>query len=248
MNAQESLAMTSYSSGSFTETSCSPRAEPEIRRLPCAAQLPPVTGLRHIKAPPAVPNATSFEPDRWVSTPSLRQPSNPLSNRTKFLIATTVAALPAGYLVFGNSDRPPDVAVAPQATTDIPPVEWETDATPAKSKGITIESKADRDRQMTSSEPMARLDKEPTASGTEARTPRTLPKRGRRPFAVSTDASNCFLSASTVRRNRSPSKRLANATASLGLAKQNNHEVAVIAAQTAQGRDHLFVDRSAKET
>ena len=68
--------MTSYSQKPFTdlETSCSPQREPETRRLPRAAQLPPVTGLPYIKAPTTVPNAISFEPDGWMSTPLLRRP------------------------------------------------------------------------------------------------------------------------------------------------------------------------------
>jgi hypothetical protein len=53
----------------------------------------------------------------------LRRRRDPVSIRTKFLIAIAVAALPAGYFVFGSSDRPVDVAI-PQATTDIPPVEF----------------------------------------------------------------------------------------------------------------------------
>jgi hypothetical protein len=51
-----------------------------------------------------------------MPTPLLRELSDPLSNRTKFLIAIAVGALPAGYFVFGNSDRPVDVAVAPRGS------------------------------------------------------------------------------------------------------------------------------------
>src|SRR6266446_3085310 len=61
------------------------------------------------------------ERDAWMPTPLLRRPSDPLSNRTKFLIASAIAALLAGPFVFGSSDRPVDVAVAPQPTIDAPP-------------------------------------------------------------------------------------------------------------------------------
>jgi hypothetical protein len=107
--------MSSYFRGTSTEfeTSCSPQGEPETRRLPRAAQLPPIAGLPCVESPTTVPNPILFEPDGWMSTPMVRRPSDPLSNPTKFLIATAVAVLPAGYLVFGNSDRPAEVAVAP---------------------------------------------------------------------------------------------------------------------------------------
>jgi hypothetical protein len=104
------------------ETNRSPQRGPETRRLPRAAQLPAVTGLPLVEAPTTIPHSLSFEPDGWMSTPMLRRPSDPLSNRTKLLIAIAVAALSAGHFIFGNSDRPIDVAVAPQATIDIPPM------------------------------------------------------------------------------------------------------------------------------
>jgi hypothetical protein len=190
--------MTSCSPRPFTdlETNRSPQGEPETQRLPRAAQLPPITGLPCVESPTTVPNPISFEPDGWITTPMVRRPSGPLSNRVKFLIATAVAVLPAGYLVFGNSDRQADVAPAPQAATDIPPGEWQTDGTPATAEGITIERPEGQTRSL---EPMARVDKEPTASSIEARTPRALPKKGRWPFAARTDAANCFPSASAVR-------------------------------------------------
>jgi hypothetical protein len=187
------------------EVSRSSQGGPGTWRLPRAAQLPGFAGLPLVEAPTTIPSSISFEPDGWMSTPLLRRPSDPLSNRTKFLIATTVAALPAGYFIFGSPDRPVDVAVAPQATTDMPPVEFlplrEGEAAPAKATGITVESQAESEVQTASSQPTARLDIKSTESGIEARSPQTLPKRGRRSFAASGDASTCFPSASAVRQN-----------------------------------------------
>jgi len=81
----------------------------------------------------------------------LRRPSDPLSIRTKFLIviAIAVAALPAGYLFFGDSDPPVDVAVVPQATTNRLSVEFsplrEAEAPLSKATDITVESQAESD-------------------------------------------------------------------------------------------------------
>jgi hypothetical protein len=104
------------------ETNRSPQELPETSRLPRAAQLSviTVTGLPLAKAPTTIRRSIPFEPDRRRSTRMLRRPSDPLAIRTKFLIviAIAVAALPAGYLFFGDSDPPVDVAVVPQATTN----------------------------------------------------------------------------------------------------------------------------------
>jgi hypothetical protein len=188
------------------ETSRSPQGAPETWRLPRATQLPRVTGLPLVEAPTSIPSAISFELDAWTSTPLLRRPSDPLPNWTKFLIATAIAALPAGYFIFGNSDRPDDAAVAPQTTTsDIPPVESlplrEAKATSAKSTDIAVESKAEPEVETASLQPTVRLDTKPTENGIEARSAHTSPKRGRRSFAASRDTSTCFPSASVVRQN-----------------------------------------------
>src|SRR5258708_31410478 len=57
--------------------------------------------LPSVESPTTIPSTISFEPDGWMSTPLLRQPGDPLSNRTKFLIAIAIRPLPAGYFVFG---------------------------------------------------------------------------------------------------------------------------------------------------
>jgi hypothetical protein len=113
--------------------------------------------------------------------------------RLRFLIALAVAAFPAGYFIFGNSEGPVTVALAPQATTDVargktdlPPVGFlalsETETSSAKATGIPIESRAEL-------QPAERLDLEPTQRGVEARPPQWLPERGRRRVAAGRNAS-----------------------------------------------------------
>jgi hypothetical protein len=185
------------------ETSRSPQGEPETLHLPRAAQLPRVPGLPLVETRITIPSAMSFKPNAWTSTPLLRRPSDPLSNRTKFLIAAAIAALPSAYFIFGVSNRPVSVAVAPQTATDLPPLELlplpEVDATSAKTRGITVERKAEPDVQTTSSKPTTPLDIKPTESAIEARPAPTLPDK--ESLAASQDASTCFPSASAVRQN-----------------------------------------------
>src|SRR5262249_29158723 len=88
------------------------------------ARLPAVAGSRLADMRTTVPKSASFVPDELMPTRLLSRPSDPLSNRAKFLIAIAVAALPAGYFIVRNFDRPVDAVVVPQATTDIPPVEF----------------------------------------------------------------------------------------------------------------------------
>jgi hypothetical protein len=188
--------VTSYSPRPFTdfEANDSPQSEPETRRLPRAAQLPPIAGLPYIKAPRTVPNAISFEPDRWISTPLLRQPSNPLSNRTKLLIAAGVAALPAYYFMFENSDDSKLAAGPQQATVDIPPVEF---LPSRESQAPAVESRIEPDVQPAPLQPTAPLDIKSTESGIQAGPSHTLPGRASRSF--SGHDSTCFPSASAVR-------------------------------------------------
>lgn len=200
MDEQEVSSMTGYSPGPFTdsETSCSPHGEPETRRLPRTAQLPQITGLRYIKAPTTAPNAISFEPDGWISTPLLRQPRNPLSNRSKLLIAVGVAALPACYFMFENSDGSIELAVAPQTTLNTPPVEFLPSRQPHAPETIdtNVESRIEPDIQTAPLQPTAPLEAE---GGIEARPSHTLPGRGSRSFATGRHDSTCFPSASAAR-------------------------------------------------
>jgi hypothetical protein len=179
---------------------------PETRPLPRAAQLPAVKGLRS-EAPTTALNFISFEPNEWMSTPLLRRPSDPLSNRTKFLIAIAiaVAAPPTGYFIFGNSDREVDVAVASQATTDVSPVEFlplrQAEISSAKATGTTVESGPEPDVQTASVQSVVPLDIKTTEGAIEARSLQTLPERGKRSFTAGRYNSTCFPSASAVRQN-----------------------------------------------
>src|SRR5713226_2222468 len=109
------------------ETNRSPQGVPETSRLPRAARLSviTVTGSPLAKAPTTIRRSIPFEPDPRRSTRMLRRRRDPVSIRTKCLIAIAVAALPAaGYFMFESSDRPVDVAVARRPTAAIPPVEF----------------------------------------------------------------------------------------------------------------------------
>jgi hypothetical protein len=211
------------------ETNRSPQDVPETSRLPRAAQLSviTVTGLPLVKASTTILRSIPFEPDRRRSTRMLRRPSDPLSIRTKFLIviAIAVAALPAGYLFFGNSDPPVDVAVVPQATTNRLSVEFsplrEAEAPLSKATDITvasraesevrtaplqptvpfIEGRAEPDVRTAQLPPTVPLDIKPTENGIEARPPQTLPQKEGQSSTPSQDASTCFQSASAVRQN-----------------------------------------------
>src|SRR6266478_3163577 len=191
------------------ETNRSPQDVPETSRLPRAAQLSviTVTGSPLVKAPTTIRRSIPFEPDRRRSTRMLRRPSDPLSMRTKFLIviAIAVAALPAGYLFFGDSDPPVDVAVVPQATTNRLSVEFsplrEAEAPLSKATDITVESRAESEVRTAPLPPTVPLDIKPTENGIEARPPQTLPQKEGQSSAPSQDASTCFHSASAVRQN-----------------------------------------------
>jgi hypothetical protein len=161
----------------------------------------PITGLPCTKAPPTLPNAISFEPDGWISTPLLRRPSNPnpFSRRTKFLIAVGVTALPACYFMFENSDGSIELAIAPRTTVDVP-VEFlpSREAQASAAINANVESRIEPDAQRTPLQATAPLDGKPAESGIEARPLHALPTRGRS-FATSGLDSSCFPSASAVR-------------------------------------------------
>jgi len=165
------------------------------------AKLPAVADLRLAET---IPKFASFEPDECMPTQLLPRPSGPLSNRTKFLIAIAVAALLGGYFIFRNFDRPVDVAVVPQGTTDIPLVEFssarEADAPSTKTTGIAVEGRAEPEVQKAPAPLPAPLDAKPTEGDIRAGTAQMLPERRRQAFAASRDDS-CLPSASAVRQN-----------------------------------------------
>ena len=191
------------------ETNRSPQGAPETSRLPCAAQLPAitVTGLPLVKAPTTIRRSISFELDGRRSTQMLRRP--PLSNGIKFVSAGGIAALLAGYFLFGSSDRPVDVAVAPRSTFDIPPVEFlplrEAQTPAAAALGTDAESRIEPEvqaRPLHATMPWKfSLNIKPTENGIEARPPQTLPQKEGQLVTPSQDASSCLPSASAVRQN-----------------------------------------------
>jgi tetratricopeptide (TPR) repeat protein len=206
------------------ETNPSPQGVSEASRLPRAAQLSvtPVTGLPLFKAPTTIPRSISFEPNRQRSAQMLRRRSDPRSIRTKFLIAIAVAALPVGYFVFGSSDRPVDVAVAPRYPAAIPPEEFlplreaqapaaippeeflplrEAQAPAAAAVSTNAESRIEPEVQTAPLQPTVPLDIKQTENGIEARPPQTLPQKEGQSLTPSQDASTCFPSASAVREN-----------------------------------------------
>src|SRR6267142_5752841 len=205
------------------ETNRSPQDVPETSRLPRAAQLSviTVTGSPLAKAPTTIRRSIPSEPERRRSTRMLRRPSDPPSIRTKFLIviAIAVAALPAGYLFFGNSDPPERPQRRPQTTTNrlsvefsplreaqapaaIPSVEFlPLQAPTAAAVGTYAESRIEPEVQTAPLQPTVPLDIRPIENGIEARPPQTLPQKEGQSFTPSQDASTCFPSALAVRQN-----------------------------------------------
>jgi hypothetical protein len=178
------------------------------------AKLPALAGLQLAEMPAAAPKFTSFEPVEHMRAALLPRPSDPLSNGTKFLIAIAVTALPAGYFIFRNFDRPADVAAVPQAATDIPRVEFsptrEAEAPSTKGTGIAVEGAAEPEVQTKGKgiaaegpvEPEVQTAPPPVDSKSaerdiQARPPRTPEKT----VAASRDDSTCLPSASAVRQN-----------------------------------------------
>jgi tetratricopeptide (TPR) repeat protein len=203
------------------EANRSPQGVPETSRLPRAAQLSviTVTGSPLVKAPTTIRRSIPFEPDRRRSTQMLRRRRDPISIRTKFLIAIAVAALPAGYFMFESSDPPVNVVVAPRSKADIPPVEFlplreaqapaaipsveflPLQAPTAAAVSTNAESRIEREVQTAPLQPTVPLDIKPTENGLEAKPPQTLPQKEGQSFTPSQDAFTCFPSASAVRQN-----------------------------------------------
>ena len=198
-------------------TQRSPEGALEAWSLPGVARLPAAAGMHLAEIPTVVPKSSSFERQGWMSTPLLPRSSGRRSNQTEFLIAIgvaiAVAALPAGYFVVRNSARPVGVTAAPQATTDIPPVESlrlqeaqapaaagsnveslvEPEVRAPAAAGSNVESLAPSVQQTAPSAT------KPTESEIETKPTPMLPEK--RSLAPGRDASTCFPSASAVRES-----------------------------------------------
>jgi hypothetical protein len=155
------------------KTNRSPDGALETWRLPRVARVPAVAGMPWAKRPTTVRKFISFESDEWGSSPLLPRPRDPRSNRKKFLtaVAIAVAALPAGYFVVRNSDRPVDVTAVPRATTDIPAVESLPLREAQAPAATNVESRVEPEVQAPSLQQTAPLDTKPTESGIEAKPP-----------------------------------------------------------------------------
>jgi hypothetical protein len=145
----------------------------------------------------------SFVPEGLRSPQMLRRPSDLRSNWMKFLILIAVAALPAGYFFFGDSDSAVNVAVVPQVRTDLsaefsPPGKAKAPLTEVTE--ITVESRTEPNVQ-TALSPTVPSDIKPTETASETKPPQALPQQEGRSFTRSPDDSTCFLSASAVLQN-----------------------------------------------
>jgi hypothetical protein len=166
--------------------------------------------------------ASSPEREEWMPTPFLRRPGDPLSGRLKILMVSAIAAVPAGYVavpvgyfLFGGGHGAVQVAVVPPPAIDLPPSESlplrEAHAPATTAISITVESPAEPEGRMASSQPAARVDEtpidvKPAESGSAAVAPltspetQTLPETGKQ-FAAGGDDSRCLSSAAVVRQN-----------------------------------------------
>jgi hypothetical protein len=157
------------------------------------------------ETPTTIRRSISFGPEGRRSPQTLRRPSDPRSIWRKFLIPIAVAALPAGYLFFGDFDRPVNVAVVPQIpanglSAEFSPLQ-EAKTSLSKATDRTVESPIETRVQTAPFQSMVPLDIQPMENGIEARPPESLPQKEALSIAPNQDASTCFPSASAVLRN-----------------------------------------------
>jgi hypothetical protein len=195
------------------ETNRSPQGVPETSHLLGVAQLSviTVTASPLVNAQTTTRRTISFEPEDGRRPPQmLRRLGDPRSVRAKLLIPIAVAALPAGYLVFGDPDPPVSVTVAPQIRTNRPSGEFSPPREPkaplSKATDITVESRIEPEATDTAVESpiqskVQTAPLQPTENGIEVRPPQTLPQKEGRSLTPSQDTSTCFPSASAVRQN-----------------------------------------------
>jgi hypothetical protein len=152
----------------------------------------------------------SVDADGWMPTPSLRRPSEPLSNRTKILIVGVLAALPGSYFAFGWPHRPIDVAVAPPVAINIPPGEplplQETDAAAIAPAGHATGDPIETERRTARTNDEKPFNFKPAERAVAATTSQILPENPTLPESAKTFAAGgynhrCLPSASAVRRN-----------------------------------------------
>ena len=133
-----------------------------------------------------------------MPTPLFHRPSDLLSNRIKFLSASAVVGVLAGYFIFGNSDRRADVTVTPEDTRGIPLVALrEMEAPSTKATNMTVESRAVPEGQMASLEPVVRLDIKANG-GADAGELQTLQEREKQLLRDDGHDATCFPSTSAV--------------------------------------------------
>jgi hypothetical protein len=178
------------------------------------ARLPELLNQTSDQSEVATPTeGDKLRPDGQSCPQMLRRPSDRRSIRTKFLIPIAAAALPVGYLYFGDPDPPVSVAVVPRVTADRLSAEFsplqEAKAPLFKATDITIGSRIGPEgtdstvagpiepKIHATFQPTVPLDIKPTENGIEAGPPPQ--KEGS--LTPSQDASTCFPSASAVRRN-----------------------------------------------
>jgi hypothetical protein len=172
--------------------------------------------------PGTLGRASSLERGEWMPTPFLRRPGDPLSGRVKILMVSAIAAVPAGYVAvpvgyffFGGGHGAVQVAVVPPPAIELPPSESlplrEAHAPATTAISITVESPAEPEVRIASSQPAARVDEtpidvKPAESGSAAVAPlaspetQTLPGTAKQ-FAAGGDDSRCLSSAAVVRQN-----------------------------------------------
>jgi hypothetical protein len=164
--------------------------------VPAVESLP----MRQAEAPSTQATAITVESQvkPEVQTESLRSSAN---LEIKLTESGAEAKPPLTFADRGSSDRQADVAVAPQARTEVPAVESlpmrEAEAPSAKATAITVESQARPEVQTESLQSAANLEIKPTERGAEAKSP---PESGKGSFEADQDASSCLHSASAVRQ------------------------------------------------
>jgi hypothetical protein len=191
------------------ERNRSSQGELETSRLLRDAQLSVMTvgGSPSVKTTTTIRRSISFQPSARRSPRTLRRPSDRRSIRAIFLTGIAIAALPAGYFVFGDSDpavpprTPPDIRSVEflplreaQAPAPIPHVEFLPLPEPQApvAAGTDPASRIDPEVRTSPSQPTVPLDTKPTENGIAR-----PPQEGR---SLSEDASTCLPSASAVRQ------------------------------------------------